>query len=194
MNDVKMRFSKTGAMPTNQAAKVIPMTRGKSLTVEQNEAVRAALLKLVAAEGGKQAVVARKLKLAGPTVSNFLAGKNGAGMAMAEAVARLSCMPLSDLLGLTRPTPTPPSVVVYERMGERWGDHNMWEEVAEEAMRRYRRIVTPELIAQLEPIRGSAIPRILTPEWIMFQAQAFLSALDEEEAEAEKLAEKPAEK
>lgn len=58
-----------------------------------------------------------------------------------------------------------------------WGAHPMWEDATIEAKRRYKRVVTDDVVNEMAQFRSSGqMPQRLTPEWIHFQALAHIEA------------------
>lgn len=72
----------------------------------------------------------------------------------------------------------PWSEPTFEPTRGSWGAHPQWPEKIDEAMRLFRRVVTPDIAEQLALQSGAAIPRNLTAQWILYQAEALREKLD----------------
>lgn len=72
--------------------------RGKSYSDAQNELIRAAARRLTEREGSATAA-AKLLGVSQPTLSNFLNGRTGAGVQLAQAIARALSLTTDELLG-----------------------------------------------------------------------------------------------
>jgi transcriptional regulator with XRE-family HTH domain len=72
---------------------------GKALQREQNETVRITVRKLVDRDfGGKAVVAARTFGISQPSLSNFLAGKTGAGIRLLISFAHYAGISLDELI------------------------------------------------------------------------------------------------
>lgn len=104
---------------------------GKSFSAAENERIRAAARRLLEQHDGNQRVLAEALGVTQPTVSNFLSGKNGAGVTLAKKIAVAVGVGLDALVA-------PPSVKSGE--GSRWRALPWWASVIAEAKKLFPKV------------------------------------------------------
>lgn len=140
------------------------MARGtKSLDVERNERIRGILRDvLVRNHEGNQAALARAMGTVTPaTVSDFLAGKRGAGESLIAGLARITGRTPADIRG---------ERVEYDPGQDRGipptalGHHPDWAQASAEAVARYGRTIDPDILALAAGASLGAVYERLTPE------------------------------
>lgn len=153
--------------------KLPPMTsktRGKSLSREQNEHLRAVVRELIDKDfGGVVTRAAVALGVTQPTLTNFLNNALGAGPKLIQGIADYTGRSIDSLYG--RPQLSLPSGG-YQLLAQ----HPQWKAALAEAIGRKSRLVRA---AQLEAIGAVALskpPEHLTADFIIGMAEAFAKA------------------
>jgi transcriptional regulator with XRE-family HTH domain len=135
--------------------------RGKSLTTEQNDRVRAAVRELLPAHDGVITALAKALGITQAGLSSFLSGRTGAGMQLAQAVARAKGVSLAMLIDGTADA-TPPG-----NNGPAAGDAVGYADAEKIARVEDEGAHPPWAFKRARAIRGLSMPSPMTPELVL---------------------------
>ncbi len=165
--------------------------RGKSLTVEQNAALRALAVEVINRDfKGKtsRAAVARPHPVAHPTLFDFVNGNRGAGIRVIEWLSARTGKSMDTLLGLGEAGVR----VEYDRSPgiapTSIGNHPTWKKDRADFLERYAASINPAIVDGPDGVEGMSLsiglPEHLTPELIKTFYDAIAAARAQRDAEA----------
>lgn len=170
--------------------------RGKSYSDAQNERFRAAARTLVEREGSATAA-AKLLGVSQPTLSNFLNGRTGAGVQLAQALARALGVGDEFVSGHAR-VGDPARPVLRNRPGYNealvlaqkrawWVPPSVWQEAGETAMLVAPAYITPEILTHAAQLVMSSASVSELEDAGREQAEAELADIEARQVEAQRL-------
>jgi hypothetical protein len=131
---------------------------GKALQGEQNEAVRFAVRKLVDRDfAGKALLAARAFGISQPSLSNFLAGKTGAGVRLLTAFSRYARVTLDDMIR---------GNIGISSAGKRSASAGPRDLPIRQAVEKLRGVVLPEALSYLEKTANDGAEVLTVAEWM----------------------------
>lgn len=135
----------------------------KSLSPKQNDAIREALQKIVAEHEGNMSAVARLLGVSRPYVYELVEGTRGAGITIAEAIAKHSGVSVLELLGIAEPDDP-------DGEGTAWSRLPGWD-LASDAVIAEHAYLEP-YVRRVGRLRG-ARPPVVSTDFVLRQALSF---------------------
>jgi DNA-binding transcriptional regulator YdaS (Cro superfamily) len=135
----------------------------KSLSPKQNEAIREALQKIIAANEGNMSAVARLLGVSRPYVYELVEGTRGAGITIAEAIARNAGVSVLELLGIAEQDDP-------DGEGTAWARLPGWD-LASDAVIAEHQYLEP-YVRRVGRLRGSR-PPVVSADFVLRQALSF---------------------
>lgn len=135
----------------------------KSLSPKQNEAIRAALQKILADNDGNTSAVARLLGVSRPYVYELVEGTRGAGITIAEAIARHAGVSVLELLGIAEQDDP-------DGEGTAWSRLAGWDLAAETVIAEHPYL--EPYVQRVGRLRGSR-PPVVSADFVLRQALSF---------------------
>lgn len=160
-------------------AQAMPASRGKSLTEEQNERVRAAVQALLPRFNNNRTALAKHLGVSQPVMSLFLNENTGAGFQFAFAVAQELGITLDELLSGKRGGETDSRPILANLPG--------WADAEAVARVKYKHQAAAFAFRLAREARGLAAPEVVTPEFVRDVAvlvQRYATDTDRDKASA----------